>query len=45
MTAKQKRGTITDSCPNQEAEVQEGCDSCGSTDCATEGDAGCDTCE
>ncbi|MFZ5644383.1 MAG: hypothetical protein ACOY46_12405 [Bacillota bacterium] len=41
MTAKERRDTITDDCPRQEVDVQEGCGPCGATACEAEEEAGC----
>lgn len=45
MAAKNNRQKLTDDCPKQEADIQDSCGPCGATDCDTEDDAGCATCE
>ncbi|MFZ5634143.1 MAG: hypothetical protein ACOY40_14970 [Bacillota bacterium] len=45
MTARDNKQKVTDSCPKQEADIQNTCDPCEATACDVEGDTGCDPCE
>lgn len=45
MTTRDNRQKVTDSCPKQEADIQENCNPCDGAACDTADDAGCDTCE
>ena len=42
--SERNRESITESCPKQEVDMQESCDTCETDSCDTE-DTGCTTCE
>lgn len=45
MTAKDNKQKMTDSCPKQEADVQESCSPCADAACDVVEDEGCAPCE